>query len=257
MTAEPGPVARAALALTDWAERWIPDAFIFALLATFLVLAAAVATTSSSLPEIVDAWGRGFWELIPFTLQMSLIIITGHVLATAVLGLILTIFGVALSSRIGTWFPRIAGALLIGLGLFYIWRQLSGHAHSHTHLFSKSGHQHEHELRESLAHFRGPDISRTRTSDWVAISSLFAMLTFSPCEAFLPIYVSGIRFGWGGFALLTLILSTAAVAGMLVFTWLALIGIRGIGLGWFERYESLVMGSLLLLVGVMVLVFEK
>jgi nickel/cobalt transporter (NicO) family protein len=153
--------------------------------------------------------------------------------------------------------------LLIGLGLFYIWRQLSGHAHSHTHLFSKGGqqhereHQHEHELRESLAHFRGPDISRTRTSDWVAISSLFATLTFSPCEAFLPIYVSGIRFGWGGFALLTLILSTAAVAGMLVFTWLALIGIRGIGLGWFERYESLVMGSLLLLVGVMVVVFEK
>ena len=153
--------------------------------------------------------------------------------------------------------------MLIGLGLFYIWRQLSGHAHSHTHLFSKGGqqhereHQHERELRESLAHFRGPDISRTRTSDWVAISSLFATLTFSPCEAFLPIYVSGIRFGWGGFALLTLILSTAAVAGMLVFTWLALIGIRGVGLGWFERYESLVMGSLLLLVGVMVLVFEK
>ncbi len=83
------------------------------------------------------------------------------------------------------------------------------------------------------------------------------MLTFSPCEAFLPIYVSGIRFGWGGFALLTLILSTAAVAGMLVFTSLALLGIRSIGLGWFERYESLVMGSLLLLVGVMVLLFEK
>jgi nickel/cobalt exporter len=90
-------------------------------------------------------------------------------------------------------------------------------------------------LKESLAHFRAPDISHTRTSDWVAISNLFAMLTFSPCEAFLPIYVSGIRFGWGFFALLTLILSTAAVAGILVFTWLALVGIRGIGLGWFER----------------------
>src|SRR5207249_12056829 len=37
----------------------------------------------SSLPQIVDAWGRGFWELIPFTLQMALIIITGHVLATS------------------------------------------------------------------------------------------------------------------------------------------------------------------------------
>ena len=32
---------------------------------------------------MVDAWGRGFWELIPFTLQMALIIITGHVLATS------------------------------------------------------------------------------------------------------------------------------------------------------------------------------
>src|SRR5262249_12618442 len=83
----PGPdtglVARAALALTDWAERWLPDAFIFALLATFIVVAAAVAATPPTPAQVVDAWGRGFWELIPFTLKMSLIIITGHVLATS------------------------------------------------------------------------------------------------------------------------------------------------------------------------------
>ena len=78
-----GPIARLALALTAWTERWIPDAFIFALLATFVVFGAALAVTPSSLVGIVDAWGRGFWELIPFTLQMSLIIITGHVLATS------------------------------------------------------------------------------------------------------------------------------------------------------------------------------
>jgi short-chain fatty acids transporter len=83
MSEQPGLVARAALALTDWAERWIPDAFIFALVATLLVFGAGVVSTPSSPLEIVDAWGRGFWELIPFTLQMSLIIITGHVLATS------------------------------------------------------------------------------------------------------------------------------------------------------------------------------
>ena len=83
MTEQPGPVARAALALTDWAERWVPDAFIFALLATVLVIAAALTATTSTTAQVVDAWGRGFWELIPFTLQMSLIIITGHVLATS------------------------------------------------------------------------------------------------------------------------------------------------------------------------------
>src|SRR5204863_2805307 len=80
---QPGPVARAALALTDWSERWLPDAFIFALLATVIVIAAALAVTGATLVAVVDAWGRGFWELIPFTLQMSLIIITGHVLATS------------------------------------------------------------------------------------------------------------------------------------------------------------------------------
>ena len=76
-----GPVTRVALALTTWSERWIPDAFIFALVATAFVVIAGTAT--ASLPEVIDAWGRGFWELIPFTLQMCLVIITGHVLASS------------------------------------------------------------------------------------------------------------------------------------------------------------------------------
>jgi short-chain fatty acids transporter len=79
----PGPVARLALALTAWTERWIPDAFIFALLATLIVVGAALVATPSTPGQIVDAWGRGFWDLIAFTLQMALVIITGHVLATS------------------------------------------------------------------------------------------------------------------------------------------------------------------------------
>jgi len=78
-----GPIARAALALTAWTERWIPDAFVFALLATVIVFFAALAATPSTPAQTIDAWGRGFWDLIPFTLQMSLVIITGHVLATS------------------------------------------------------------------------------------------------------------------------------------------------------------------------------
>lgn len=78
-----GVLARAALALTSWTERWVPDAFIFALGATFIIVIAGLTATPSTLGQVVDAWGRGFWELIPFTLQMALIIITGHVLATS------------------------------------------------------------------------------------------------------------------------------------------------------------------------------
>jgi short-chain fatty acids transporter len=76
-------LASFALSLTAWTERWVPDAFIFALIGTVIVVVAALAVTPATTGQVVDAWGRGFWELIPFTLQMSLIIITGHVLATS------------------------------------------------------------------------------------------------------------------------------------------------------------------------------
>ncbi|HEV3062492.1 MAG TPA: TIGR00366 family protein [Vicinamibacterales bacterium] len=71
---------------TAWTEKWMPDAFVFALAATFIVCAAAYAID----PEVrraplrlVDAWGNGFWMLIPFTLQMVMIIIGGYVLASS------------------------------------------------------------------------------------------------------------------------------------------------------------------------------
>jgi short-chain fatty acids transporter len=76
-------ISRLALALTAWTERWIPDAFVFALLATLIAFVAALAATPATTGQVIDAWGGGFWELIPFTLQMALVIITGHVLATS------------------------------------------------------------------------------------------------------------------------------------------------------------------------------
>jgi short-chain fatty acids transporter len=73
---------RVALAFTAFAERYIPDAFVFALAATLLVFAGGLAIGAHPL-ELVDAWGGGFWELIGFTMQMALVIITGYVVAAA------------------------------------------------------------------------------------------------------------------------------------------------------------------------------
>jgi short-chain fatty acids transporter len=81
-------LARVAARFTAWAERWIPDAFVFALVATFLVVAASIVALrgqkgiGGALVETVTIWGGGFWELLPFTLQMALVIITGYVVAT-------------------------------------------------------------------------------------------------------------------------------------------------------------------------------
>jgi short-chain fatty acids transporter len=113
---QPGLVARAALRLTAWTERWIPDAFIFALLATILVFIAAVVWTPSSPLQVIDAWGNGFWDLITFTMQMALIIITGHVLATS------APMGQAIRA-IASWpaSPRGAVALVAFFAMFTSW----------------------------------------------------------------------------------------------------------------------------------------
>lgn len=177
---------------------------------------------------------------------------TGHVVVTALLGLLLTIFGVALTDAIRSWFPRIAGGLLFAFGLYYIARQLAGKGHVHFHYPHEHLHldDHHHERTNSEHH------SPQRTTDRAAILSLLAFLTFSPCEAFVPIYAWGVRYGWVGFALLTTILSVATVAGMVVFTSLTLAGMQRIKLGLLERYESLVMGTLLCLVATLILLFE-
>ena len=94
-------------------------------------------------------------------------------------------------------------------------------------------------------------------SDRVAILSLLAMLTFSPCEGFLPVYLSGISYGWVGFAILSGILAFATLSGMVLFTWLTLAGLEKIKLEFLEKYESGLMGALLCILGFAVILFEK
>jgi hypothetical protein len=186
---------------------------------------------------------------------------SGHVVFTAVLGLLLTLFGFALHEKIGDWFPRIAGGALLLFGLFYLYRQLIGKVHGHSRVLGENPQVHAahhppdghygNASQPALMHAPPP------VSDRIAITSLLALLTFSPCESFVPFYVYGIRYGWMGFALLTAILSVATVAGMIVFTWLTLAGMRRINLGLLEKYELGLMGALLCAVGILIILFEK
>ena len=183
------------------------------------------------------------------TLGVTALAGSGHVLFTTALGGLIAWFGIALTDRVGIWFPRIAGAMLLSLGAFYLYRQWSGRGHAHHHLFCT----HEHVPAHGIDH----EQELGATSDRMAITSLLALLTFSPCEAFLPIYASGVRYGWVGFGLLTVILSVGTVAGMVLFTWLTLTGVRRIKLGLLEKYESGLIGALLCLVGLLIILFEK
>ncbi len=73
---------RTALRLSAWAERWFPDAYIFAALAVIIVAIAAMAFGATPMTA-AQSFGDGFWSLIPFTMQMAFIVIGGYVVASS------------------------------------------------------------------------------------------------------------------------------------------------------------------------------
>lgn len=198
-------------------------------------------------------WTRGK------TLVVALFAGLGHVALTSLLGLAIAWFGFQLEEHMGEWFPPLAGGLLLVVAAYYGWRQLSGrgvcHHHppgGHHHASPECGHEEDehshwdHELKDS-------PLVTDRGGDWAAISGLFVMLTLSPCEGFLPIYLSAISFGWQGFIVLSLILAVATLAGMTLFTWLTLVGLERFELKQFERYESGLLAGVFAVLGVIVL----
>ncbi|MEA4813918.1 MAG: TIGR00366 family protein, partial [Oscillospiraceae bacterium] len=66
-------------------NRWLPDAFLFAIILTIVVFVAAVATTGNSPLAVLNYWGysKGFWSLLAFSMQMALVVVLGTALAQA------------------------------------------------------------------------------------------------------------------------------------------------------------------------------
>lgn len=62
-------------------QRYLPDAFVLAILLTFLVVLAALGLTDSTPVDVVNYWGEGFSKLFVFGMQMALVLLTGFVLA--------------------------------------------------------------------------------------------------------------------------------------------------------------------------------
>lgn len=77
-----GWMARAALRSAAWAEKWFPDAYVFAVLGVVIVALAAMGFGSTP-QATASAFGDGFWSLIPFTMQMAFVVIGGYAVATA------------------------------------------------------------------------------------------------------------------------------------------------------------------------------
>lgn len=62
-------------------QKFLPDAYIFAVILTIIVFIASLIATKQNFISIVGHWGKGVWSLLAFSMQMVLVLVTGHVLA--------------------------------------------------------------------------------------------------------------------------------------------------------------------------------
>jgi short-chain fatty acids transporter len=120
---------RATKFFVKYAEQYVPDPFLYAIILTFIAIIAALIWTPSSFVLITTAWYKGLWDILAFALQMALILVTGYTLAEAPLvkkglsalaripnsqvGAVITVFLVAAIASFLNWgFGLVVGALV-------------------------------------------------------------------------------------------------------------------------------------------------
>jgi short-chain fatty acids transporter len=62
-------------------RHYLPDAYLFAILLTFLSAVLALIFTPADMMKVITTWGDGIYGIIAFAMQMVLILVTGYILA--------------------------------------------------------------------------------------------------------------------------------------------------------------------------------
>jgi short-chain fatty acids transporter len=76
-------IQRISAFFTQVVHRVLPDPLIFAILLTVVTFALAFGLTPKAPADLVMLWGSGFWNLLAFSMQMAMILVTGHALASS------------------------------------------------------------------------------------------------------------------------------------------------------------------------------
>lgn len=122
-TAQPqrrrGTLERIAGFFSNLMDKYLPDPLVIAIMLTGLTMILAVLFRGTSPMEVVNYWGDGFWDLLAFTMQMTVVLLAGYILAkTPIVDRLLD----ALTSRVGS--PRtaiIVATLVGGIGSWLNW----------------------------------------------------------------------------------------------------------------------------------------
>jgi len=66
---------------TDLFKKIMPDSFVFALILTLLTAFFSIIFLNASFINVIESWYKGFWNLLEFGMQITLIVVTGYSIA--------------------------------------------------------------------------------------------------------------------------------------------------------------------------------
>lgn len=149
---------------------------------------------------------------------------SGHVLLTTVLGLVAASLAKWILPYLEYFDTYLTSGILMVLGLAYIFLGFKGNRHKHE--------------------------STNKGSNRTTEMSLFLMLTFSPCEAMIPVFFAAGTLTWDVLSALALVVTLSTIGIMVFLTYLTLLGYKKINFPWLERNEKTVVGILLFTLGI-------
>lgn len=159
-----------------------------------------------------------------------------HIAATAVVGGLIVVAGLALDQWIAGLLPHLSAILLFLFGAFYLARSVV--------------------RRPQLAGGPSLDLPEPAVSHAAAFWGLVAMMAISPGEVLLPFYLNQAQGGVAVLAALTLVFAAGTVLGMALFTLLARAGWSVLRLERWARYEGAVLGVALIAIGLLVVMHQ-
>jgi len=192
----------------------------------FIAAALHAALPTHWLPFVLVGRAQG-WTLQRVALAVVLAA-TAHIIVTAGFGALVAVAGVALDRWLHGVLPHLSAALLFLFGAFYLAR--------YWH-------------RTTVPDCKGCEHDEPKVSDRAALLGLIGVLAASPGEVLLPLYLSSAPHGWGIFLGMSMAFWLGTVIGMMTLTLLAMAGYSILRLERWARYEGVVLGISLILLG--------
>jgi hypothetical protein len=163
------------------------------------------------------------------TLIVAAIAGFAHITGTIIIGVLVGLLGIGISSSYQFVMKVGAPVILIVLGLIFIAMDIKG------------GHHHEHIDLENHKKRRGSKIA--------IIASLSSAMFLSPCIEIAAYYFTAANHGWTAIMGVSMIYLVVTLSGMLTLVYLGLISLKKLRWTFLEEHEKFVTGLVLVLLG--------